>query len=365
MPRQVRIEFPGAFYHVMARGNHLDPIFLSPKGQDQELFLKTLGDACEQTGFRIWAWVLMNNHYHLVLETPKANLVAGMGWLQNTYTRRLNARHKLWGRLFGDRYKSILIEDSRSGGGGGSSYLTTLIDYVHLNPARAGLIAPEKNKADSTLDYPWSSIARGFALSPKKRPKWLAVEAGINLFGFKDTARNRRRFVERLDGRMTAEATESCGLAQIDGQTLNSSLRRGWYWGSEGFRDTMLRKLDEISSARQKKGESLPSSRDYSAGQQAKDHHLQQAEAIIARAARHFGVPFDDDGNFPKMPRGDLSAVATAWSLCRHTTMPQRWIGQRLALGSKGNVSERVRRFARLPVNDLPENVRKWKELEF
>ena len=83
MARQVRIEFPGAFYHVMARGNRLDPIFVSPKGEDQELFLKTLGEACEQTGFRIWAWVLMKNHYHLVLETPKPNLVTGMSWLQN------------------------------------------------------------------------------------------------------------------------------------------------------------------------------------------------------------------------------------------------------------------------------------------
>ena len=363
MPRQVRIEFPGAFYHVMARGNHLDPIFISAKGEDQELFLKTLGEACEQTGFRVWAWVLMKNHYHLVLETPKANLVAGMGWLQNTYTRRFNVRHKLWGRLFGDRYKSILIEDNRCGGG--SSYLTTLMDYVHLNPARAGLIAPEKDKADSLLDYPWSSVARGYALSPKKRPEWLAVDAGLDLFGWKDTAKNRRSFVDRLDDRMIAEAAESCGLAQIEGQTLNSSLRRGWYWGSEEFKDAMLRKLDEISNARHKAGESLPSSRDYSAGQQAKDHHLHQAESIITHAVEYFGVSVDAKGNFPKMPRGDLGAVATAWALCRYTTVPQRWIAERLTLGSKGNVSERVRRFARLPVAKLPKNVRKWKNFEF
>jgi len=138
MARQVRIEFPGAFYHVMARGNRLNPIFVSPDGADEELFLKTLGEACERSTFRVWAWVLMHNHYHLVLETPKANLVTGMGWLQNTYTRRFNTRHKAWGRLFGDRYKSILIDDDRSGGG--SSYLATLLDYVHLNPARAKLI---------------------------------------------------------------------------------------------------------------------------------------------------------------------------------------------------------------------------------
>ncbi len=63
MPRKVRIEFPGASYHVMARGNRLQPIFGAPDGGDQELFLKTLGDTCERSGFRIWAWLLMGNHY--------------------------------------------------------------------------------------------------------------------------------------------------------------------------------------------------------------------------------------------------------------------------------------------------------------
>ena len=136
----------------MARGNRLQPIFASPKGADQELFLKILGEACERTGFRIWAWVLMKNHYHLVLETPKPNLVSGMSWLQNTYTRRFNTRHKQWGCLFGDRYKSILIDDDHKNGG--SSYLASLLDYVHLNPARAGIVTPRKKVANSVLNYP-------------------------------------------------------------------------------------------------------------------------------------------------------------------------------------------------------------------
>ena len=83
MARQARIEFPGAFYHVMARGNRRAPIFTAPNGDDHRLFLETLEQACERNKFRVWAWVLMRNHYHLVLETPKANLVDGMGWLQN------------------------------------------------------------------------------------------------------------------------------------------------------------------------------------------------------------------------------------------------------------------------------------------
>ena len=91
MPRSVRIEYPGALYHVMARGNRRDDIFLSDS--DREMFLNTLGQACERTGWRVLAWVLMSNHYHLALQTPEANLVAGMTWLQTTYTRRFNCRH--------------------------------------------------------------------------------------------------------------------------------------------------------------------------------------------------------------------------------------------------------------------------------
>ena len=72
----------------------------------------------------------MGNHYHLLIETPAANLVEGMSWLQNAYTRRFNARHRQWGRLFGDRYKSVLVE---SGEGGGDFYMPTLFDYIHLN----------------------------------------------------------------------------------------------------------------------------------------------------------------------------------------------------------------------------------------
>jgi REP element-mobilizing transposase RayT len=347
----------------MARGNRLDPIFVAPKGKDQELFLKTLAQACERTGFHVWAWVLMKNHYHLVLETPKANLVSGMSWLQNTYTRRFNARHKKWGRLFGDRYKSILIEEERSGGG--SSYLATLLDYVHLNPARAGLIAAENPKANSVLDYPWSSIARGYALPPKHRPKWLAADAGMELFGLKDNAKSRRRFVERLDGRMMSEEAERCGVAEIDGQTLNSSLRRGWYWGSEEFKESLLLRLDSMAAEKQKEGLDLPSGFEYVSGQQFRDHDLAHAEAIVARAVEHFGIAMDERSTLPKLPRGDWTLVAIAWAICRNTSVPQHWVAQRLHLKSAGNVSERVRRFEQLKASELPLELRRWRSFDF
>ena len=122
MARGVRIEYSGAFYHVMARGNRRERIFCDD--DDRRFFCATLGEACERTGWNVHAWVLMSNHYHLMLETPEANLVAGMQWLQNSYTRRYNSRHKLWGRLFGDRYKAVLNE------GGSAYYYCSLMDYI-------------------------------------------------------------------------------------------------------------------------------------------------------------------------------------------------------------------------------------------
>ena len=131
MPRKVRIEFEGALYHIMCRGDRREEIFRDE--QDRELFLSTLGQACERCGFVVHSYVLMRNHYHLLLETPAGNLVAGMKWFQGTYTVRFNARHRLDGHLFAGRYKAVLVEREEP------SYGRVVSDYIHLNPARAGL----------------------------------------------------------------------------------------------------------------------------------------------------------------------------------------------------------------------------------
>src|SRR5690348_4304248 len=132
MPRQLRLEYAGAIYHVLNRGDRREPIILDD--QDRQSFLATLGQACEKTGWQVHAWCLMDNHFHLVLETPRANLVAGMRWFLSTYTARFNRRHKLSGHLFGGRYKSLIVD------GSGTGYLKTVCDYVHLNPVRAKLL---------------------------------------------------------------------------------------------------------------------------------------------------------------------------------------------------------------------------------
>src|SRR5213594_4363548 len=111
--RKLRVKYPGAIYHVMNRGDRREPIFKDDA--DRARFLETLGQCCTKTEWQVHAWCLMNNHFHVVIETPKANLVAGMKWFLGTYTARFNRRHKLFGHLFSGRYKALLVDGSGDG----------------------------------------------------------------------------------------------------------------------------------------------------------------------------------------------------------------------------------------------------------
>ena len=167
MARAVRVEFAGAFYHVMARGDRREAIVRDDV--DRASFVRTLPEAGERSGFRVHAFVLMSNHYHLLLETPQANRSRGMGWLQNAFTRRINTRHALWGHLFGGRYKAILVEPGNC--------FWALLDYIHLNPVRAGVVA-EKDGLES---YVWSSLPHYLGLRasdpPGWKPRWVSTSA--------------------------------------------------------------------------------------------------------------------------------------------------------------------------------------------
>ena len=180
----------------MARGNRREDIFHDD--DDRRFFLHTLSQACEMTGWRVHAWVLMDNHYHLFLQTPEPNLVAGMSWLQNTLTRRYNVRHRKWGRLFGDRYKAVIVE------GEDRYHYQTLMDYIHLNPVRARLIQPKNGQ--SVMDYAWSSLASAYAVEPKRRAKWLAAGEGLAV----------REHGERQAGKWLKEGLKAAGLTARD-----------------------------------------------------------------------------------------------------------------------------------------------------
>lgn len=334
MPRSLRIEFTGAFYHVMARGNRRETIFHDD--DDRRFFLATLSEACAMTGWRVHAWVLMGNHYHLFIQTPEANLVAGMGWLQNTVTRRYNVRHMAWGRLFGDRYKAVLVE------GADFYHYRTLVDYIHLNPVRARLVVPKKGQ--SVLDYPWSSVAGGWALPPGKRPKWLAAEEGLMRFDLPDTVAGRRRMVERLDRRAVEEEIKTCGMpvVQEDVDVRCSHLRRGWYWGSQEFAGK-LRKLSEKLMKERKR-----SSRAYRKTPQVAAHGEEQAKRWLADGLKAAGLMAKD---LSALKGSDLRKLALAELLWKRTTVSQEWIAEKLSMRSAANVSQQLRRFDRAKAN--------------
>jgi REP element-mobilizing transposase RayT len=121
--------------------------------------LVTLGEVCERCGLIVHSYVLLSNHYHLLMATPAGDLVAGMRWFQGTYTARFNARHRLAGHLFAGRYKAILVEREEP------AYGRVVSDYIHLNPARAGIVNAENPRLRA---YRWSSFpgSVGKALSP-------------------------------------------------------------------------------------------------------------------------------------------------------------------------------------------------------
>src|SRR6266496_4443966 len=220
MPRKLRVEYEGAIYHVLNRGNRREPIFRDD--EDREIFRQTLDQVCAKTDWQVHAYCLMGNHFHLVVETPRANLVAGMQWFLGTYTSRFNRRHKTVGHLFSGRYKSLSVD------GSGSGYLKSVCDYVHLNPVRAKLLTTEQG----LRDYRWSSWPE-YMKSPGKRAPWQRVDRLLGEWGVRqDNAEGRRQLERGMEQRREAEASRE--------HEDWKKLRRGWCWGGRDFREVLL-----------------------------------------------------------------------------------------------------------------------------
>lgn len=178
MSRPLRLEFPGAVWHVTSRGNERRDVFRDD--EDRRLFLRLLARTVARRGWRLHAFVLMTNHHHLLVETPEPNLSAGMHELNGTYAQKFNRRHKRIGHLLQGRFTGILVSKE--------SHLLELTRYVVLNPVRAGIV-------DRPEDWPWSSYCATALLSP--RPAWLAVDWTLRHFGAteEESARRYAEFV--------------------------------------------------------------------------------------------------------------------------------------------------------------------------
>lgn len=170
MARPLRLEFHGALYHLTSRGDRQEPIFLDDA--DRKLFLDLVGKEIKQQGWICYAYCLMDNHYHLLIETPEPNLVRGMRRLNGVYTQAFNRRHRRVGHVFQGRYKAILVDKE--------SYLLELCRYVVLNPVRAKVVRRPEN-------WPWSSYR--FTAGHGKSPEWLAAKKVVSLFSRRVTYR--------------------------------------------------------------------------------------------------------------------------------------------------------------------------------
>jgi REP element-mobilizing transposase RayT len=299
MARKLRVQYPGAIYHVMNRGDHQEAIFRGAK--DRELFLKTVGEACEKTDWQVHAWCLMRNHFHLVVETPRANLVDGMKWLLGTYTSRYNRKHKLFGHLFSGRYKALPVDGSDTG------YLKCACDYVHLNPARANLLA----RTERLSSFRWSSYPL-YLKARDARPPWLRTDRLLGEHGIPhDTPAGRAQFERRMEWRRASEDAD---------QFL--PMLRGWCVGGEDFRQELLERMGQ------------PGAEHF--GPEIRESAQDKAERLVRAELSKLGWSASD---LARQRKGAPQKLRIALRLRRETTMTLTWIAQRLCMGTKTHLS--------------------------
>jgi putative transposase len=198
MARPLRLEFPGALYHVTARGNERKPIYRDE--QDRRRFLERLGAVAEAFTLRVHAYVLMRNHYHLLVETLAANLSRAMRQLNGVYTQDFNRRHRRAGHLLQGRYKAIVVDKD--------SYLLELSRYIHLNPVRVGEVS-------KPWEFGWSSA--GAFVGKSRAPEFLVVGEVLGHFGRRRSTARRRYAAFLLDG---IENGDVKPWAAVEGQLL-------------------------------------------------------------------------------------------------------------------------------------------------
>lgn len=302
MPRQPRIEYEGAIYHVTNRGAHGEEIVR--EDTDRELWIKTLAEACAKCDWQVLAYCLMSDHFHLVVETPLGNLVSGMKWLLGTYTMRFHARHRLRGHLFAGRYKAVLMDKSDGFG------LRVACDYVHLNPARAGLVSAEQPLSA----YAWSSYC-DYLQRGRARPRWLRTD---RLLGEQGVRRDDRRLRLEFSRRMEARRLE------VDQPRVIDELRRrARRMGRETF---LARRLDRLDGELTENHPAL----------ERGDTAEMKAERIIRSRLEEIGWSETD-----LHERGKCAPekIRIAQQLRAETTLSLKRVAERLSMGTWTNVS--------------------------
>ena len=310
MARKLRVEYAGACYHVLNRGNYRRDLFTG-KGA-AEAFERTMFEAADRFGWRLHAFVIMSNHYHLALETPEPNLSEGMKWLQGTWVMRFNRFRGQVGRPFQGRYKALHVEPGPA--------LAQVAQYIHLNPRRAKLVRPGR-----LLDHRWSSL---WHFVGKKRPGCLEAatilaEAG----GLPDRAVGWRRYLEYLE--VQAEEEQELRDKKF------GRLSRGWALGSAEFKAGLRRDLSERGAQLDR----LALAGADRTGQQEVRAEIWEEKLQIA--AKALGIELS------KLP-APFSAPEKVWLAAvmkSATSVSNGWLAERLRMGRPASVSQFVRRF--------------------
>ncbi len=311
MARKLRLEYGGATYHVINRGNYRQNVF-EPKGA-AEAFERCLGETCERFGWVIHAYVIMRNHFHLAVETPEPNLSAGMKWLQGTWTNRFNRYRGLVGRPFQGRYKALHVEPGTA--------LAQVANYIHLNPVRAKVV-----EAERLGEFRWSS----FWWFPQReaRPAWLCAETVLAEAGqLADTAAGWRKYGDYLGFLDEAEPTKR--------NQRFGKLSRGWALGTAEFKQGLIADLKERGARLEQVSLLGETGEDWrELREKAWDERLQ----AIASAAK-----IDLGRLGPR--KSDPAKVLLAAALRAESGVSNAWLCARLRMGAPASVSQFVRRW--------------------
>ena len=217
MARKLRLEFPGACYHVINRGNYRAEIFKTEGAR--AAFETCLFEACGKSSWVLHAFVVMSNHYHIALETPEGNLVSGMQWLQATFANRFNKLRGERGHLFQGRYKALVVEAGEP--------LGQVCHYIHLNPVRAGIVSVERLREyrHSSYWYLWET---------KARPDFMDCATPLTEAGLlADTPAGRKSYA----GYLAWQAAEG----PVGKSKVYVNLSQGWALGTKEFRAALIK----------------------------------------------------------------------------------------------------------------------------
>ncbi len=216
MPRGPRIEYPGAIYHVINRGNYRSDVFGTAGSAKR--FVETLQETVQRFEWELGAYVVMRNHFHLALRTPHPNLSAGMQWLQATFATRFNRMRGERGHLFQGRFKALPLENE--------GVWARVAEYVHLNPLRAGIVENEH-----LVKFRWSSLGR---FVQGERFPGLEATAWLKTLGLSDCREDWQRYVQKLIERHSSEMGKPLGKRE--------SFSRGWAIGSKDWKRELAQK---------------------------------------------------------------------------------------------------------------------------